>query len=100
MSATSAEPLRTAVVGVGHLGRHHARILSTMAGVTFVAAVDLLPERARDAAAASGADALTDYRQLYGRADAVVIAVLTIDHLAVAGEFLDRGVHVLVDNPI
>ena len=41
-----ADALRFAVIGVGHLGRHHARILSTMEGVTLSAVVDTLPERA------------------------------------------------------
>ncbi len=71
-----------------------------MPDVTFVAAVDLVPQRAADAAAASGGEALTDYRALFGRVDAVVVAVPTVDHLSVAREFLERGVHVLVEKPM
>jgi predicted dehydrogenase len=67
-------------------------------GVEFVAAVDLVAERAE--AAAAGRDALTDYRALFGRVDAVVVAVPTAAHLAVAREFLERGVHVLVEKPM
>jgi predicted dehydrogenase len=71
-----------------------------MPGVRCVAAVDLIPERALTAARQAGAEALLDYRELFGRVDAVVVAVPTRDHAAVAGEFLDRGVHVLVEKPM
>jgi predicted dehydrogenase len=94
------QPLRIAVVGVGHLGRHHVRLLAAMPDVALVAAVDLVRERAVDAVKALGADALTDYRELAGRVDAVVIAVPTVDHLRVARQFLEHGVHVLVEKPM
>jgi predicted dehydrogenase len=92
-------PLRVAVIGVGHLGRHHVRLMSSMPGVTFVAAVDLVADRAR-AAAPPGCEILTDSRALLGRVDAVTIAVPTRHHLDVARPFLERGVHVLVEKPM
>ncbi len=93
-------PLRVATIGVGHLGKHHARLLSGLEGVSFVAAVDLVAERAGAAVGATGAEALTDFHSLFGRVDAVTIAVPTIDHLRVATAFLERGVHVLVEKPM
>jgi predicted dehydrogenase len=93
-------PLRIAAIGVGHLGRHHARLLATLPQVALVAAVDLVPERARAAVEGTGAEALSDPGALYGRVDAVTIAVPTADHLAVARPFLERGVHVLVEKPM
>jgi predicted dehydrogenase len=92
--------LRVGVVGVGHLGRHHARLLTSLPGATLVGVADLIPERAQTAAAAAGADAVTDARALLGRVDAVTIAVPTVDHLAVARPFLEAGVHVLVEKPM
>jgi predicted dehydrogenase len=89
-----------AVIGVGHLGRHHARLLGVMPGVDFVAAVDLLGDRAAAAVAGTSGRASTDYRELFGQVDAVVVAVPTAQHLAVAAEFLERGVHVLVEKPM
>jgi predicted dehydrogenase len=90
-----------AVVGVGHLGKHHARLLATLPGVELVAVVDLQIERAQAAAAAaSSARALTDYREIVDAVDAVTIAVPTIDHLAIARPFLERGIHVLVEKPM
>ena len=44
----SSSPLRVAVVGIGHLGRHHARILATLDGARLTAVVDTIPERAAD----------------------------------------------------
>jgi predicted dehydrogenase len=96
-------PIRIAVIGVGHLGRHHARILPTVPGATLVAAVDLVIERAQQAAQAAGARALADARELLGvspAVDAVVVAVPTADHLTVARPFLERGIHVLVEKPM
>ena len=93
-------PLRLAVIGVGHLGKHHARIAATLPDVQFVAAADLIAERAQAAVQGTSAEALTDARGLLGRVDAVCIAVPTVDHLAVARPFLERGVHVLVEKPI
>src|SRR6478672_7215106 len=88
----SADALRLAVIGVGHLGRHHARIAATLDGVRLTAVVDLKAERAAEIAAATQSTPLTDYRELFDRVDAVVVAVPTEAHLAVAAPFLERGV--------
>ena len=95
-----SEPLRLAVIGVGHLGRHHARILSTMEGVTLSAVVDTAPGRAEEVAAVSKTRALTDYRELVGEVDAVVVAVPTEQHADVAVPFLEKGIAVLVEKPM
>ena len=92
--------LRTAVVGVGHLGRHHARLLAQIEGTTFVAAVDTQIDRANAAVQGTGARALSDYRDLAGAVDAVTIAVPTEKHRDVAIEFLERGISVLVEKPM
>ena len=81
---SAAGVIRIAVVGVGHLGRHHARILGAMPGVQVVGILDLNGERAREVASASGTAVLTDLAQLPGTVDAVTIAVPTESHLAVA----------------
>lgn len=93
-------PIRVAVIGVGHLGRHHARILSDLAGARLSAVVDTIEERATAAAAAAGSDVLTDYRGLFGTVDAVTIAVPTELHRDIAKPFLERGVSVLVEKPM
>ena len=93
-------PLRVAVVGVGHLGRHHARILSTLPGVELVAVVDTNEARAREIAAANGTTAAFDYREVMRRVDAVTIAVPTELHHPIALAFLRSRVSVLVEKPM
>jgi len=88
------------VVGVGHLGRHHARLLAAMPGVQLVGVADLVLERAQAAVAGTSATALVDYRALIGRVDAVTIAVPTVEHLPVARPFLEQGIAVLVEKPM
>ena len=92
--------IRVAVVGVGHLGKHHARLLASIDGATLVAVVDPDQERASAAAAATGARALADYRELFDQVDAVTVAAPTELHHEIALAFLDRGISVLVEKPI
>ncbi len=94
------KPLRIGVVGVGHLGQHHARILSAMPGVRLVGVADASPERAAAVAARCQTTALADYRRLLPAVDAAVIAVPTVLHREVAGAFLQRGIATLVEKPM
>jgi predicted dehydrogenase len=96
----ASDPLRTAVIGVGHLGRHHARILSTMEGARLSAVVDINGERAAEIAAAHGTASITDYRFVLDSVDAVVVAVPTELHAEIAVPFLERGIPVLVEKPM
>src|SRR4029450_1963525 len=97
-NSVPVDRLRVAVVGVGHLGRHHARILSTLEGVELVAVVDTNSERAAAASATTGAPALTDFRDvLDASVDAVSIAVPTELHRDIALPFLQRGIAALVE---
>ncbi len=101
-------PLRMAVIGVGHLGRHHARILAADPRVCLVAVVDTRLEQAEAVAARCGEPTrvVTDYRTLldptsaFGPLDAVVVAVPTTWHTEVAGAFLERGIAALVEKPL
>ena len=93
-------PLRVAVVGVGHLGKHHARILASLPGVALVAVVDTNKSRAAEIAAANTTTPLTDARELVGKVDAVTIAVPTEIHTDIAAPFLAQGVSALVEKPM
>ena len=97
---TAAAPVRVAVIGVGHLGQHHARLLAGLDGAALAAVVDTRPGRAAEIAAAYGAVAFTDARDVLGMVDAVSIAVPTVSHLEVALPFIERGVAVLVEKPL
>jgi predicted dehydrogenase len=92
--------LRTAVIGVGHFGRFHAEKYARSPLAELVAIVDRDIQRARDAAGRSGAEALDDYRALFGRVDAVSIAVPTNAHFDVAKACLENGIHVLIEKPV
>jgi predicted dehydrogenase len=95
--------LRTAVIGVGHLGRQHARIHAALAreGLSrFVAVCDLDEETARAVAAERETEWTTDWRTLVERCDAVSLAVPTESHCDIGCALLEAGIHVLVEKPI
>ena len=92
--------LRVAVVGVGHLGRHHARLLAAMDGVDLVGVVDTSESRAAEIAVSAGCAAYTSWQAVAGDIDAVTIAVPTEAHAEVALGFIAQGVHVLVEKPL
>jgi predicted dehydrogenase len=97
---TTPSPLRVATIGVGHLGRHHARILSGLPGATLVGVVDIKADRAAEIAAAFSSRPFTSLDEIIGEVDAVSIAVPTEAHLATALPFLERGIPVLVEKPL
>lgn len=96
----STRVLHAAVVGVGHLGRHHARILSSMPDVRLAAVVDVNEARAREIAAGTGAAVCADVRDLADRIDLASVAVPTESHREVAGWLMDHGIPVLVEKPL
>ena len=92
--------LRLAVIGVGHLGKEHARILAGMSAVELVGVADVNAAQAEAVALRCGTQAFGDYRALLPLVDAAVVVVPTLHHHAVAAEFLHRGVPVLVEKPL
>ncbi len=94
------QKIRTAVIGVGYLGRFHAQKYAQAPACELLAVVDERAE-ARDAVAAElGTRAMSDYRELLGLVDAVSVVTPTPAHFAIARDFLIAGVHVLVEKPI
>jgi predicted dehydrogenase len=91
--------LRMAVIGVGSLGQHHARILSALEDVRLLAVVDKDEARGNEIAGKFGTTALKDYREL-SEVDAVVVASPTVFHLEHAAYFLEKGVSVLCEKPM
>ena len=92
--------LRTAVVGVGYLGRFHAQKHHALDNVELVAVCDRDTERGRAVAAEVQTSAVQDYRELIGKVDAVTIAATTAEHFSIARFFLEHGVHCLVEKPL
>jgi predicted dehydrogenase len=95
--------LRTAVIGVGHLGSQHARIHASLAveGISqFASVCDLDETRAHSVAKEWRTDSTSDWRTLIGKIDAVSLAVPTESHCETACGLLEAGIHVLVEKPI
>ena len=96
----SMNKLKCAVIGAGYLGKFHAEKYASLKDCELVAVVDINAEAAQQVADKHGTAAMTDYRELLGQVDAVSIVVPTSFHHAVSKEFLQAGVHVLVEKPI
>jgi len=96
----AARPVRLAVVGVGHLGRQHARVASQTAGVDLVGVHDHHVGRAEEVAREHGTTVLADPEQVAACAEAVVVATPTMSHASLARFFLERGLDVLVEKPM
>ena len=94
------DPLRLGVVGVGHLGRLHAKMLSAMEGVRFVGVFDMDPAKAGAVATEFGTRVFPTLEALFDEVDAVTVATTTTAHFAVAREALQRGLHVFLEKPI
>jgi predicted dehydrogenase len=92
--------VRTAVVGVGYLGRFHAQKYASATTAELVAVVDADSAARERVAAETGARAVADYRELFGQVDAVSIATPTPFHHRIATDCLENGIHVLVEKPI
>lgn len=93
--------LRAGVVGLGHLGRHHARIYSNLAGIELKALCDVVPSTRQNLAdSLKEIDFFEHVQDLVDRVDVVSIVTPTSTHLEVARPFLERGRAVLVEKPI
>jgi predicted dehydrogenase len=92
--------IRVGVIGVGYLGKFHAEKYAASAKAQLVAVVDSDGARAQEIGAAVGAQALSDYRALFGRVQCVSIAVPTRFHYQVARDCIDAGLDLLVEKPL
>jgi predicted dehydrogenase len=92
--------LKVGVIGVGHLGRHHARVYGEMGACELVGIHDTDADRAAAVAREFGTVAIEELPDLIGRIDAASIAVPTVQHHDIARACLEAGVHVLIEKPI
>jgi predicted dehydrogenase len=91
---------RVAVVGVGALGEHHARIYSQLADAELVAVVDIDEEKAQQVASRYECQSYQRYEEILDSVEAISLAVPTRDHARIGVEFLKRDIHVLAEKPI
>jgi predicted dehydrogenase len=94
------QPVRTAVIGVGYLGRFHAQKYALLPEARLVAVADPDREARERVAAEVDCRAVADFREILGDVDAVSIVTPTPLHFAIASECLERGLHVLVEKPV
>jgi predicted dehydrogenase len=92
--------VRVGVIGVGYLGQFHAEKYAIMPDTELAGVVDADPVRAAQIAKNLNTPAFSDPSQLLGRVDAVSIVVPTVFHHHIAKQFLEQGIHVLLEKPM
>lgn len=94
--------IRVAIIGVGTMGRNHARVYSEIPGVEIVGLADLNERAAAEASRRYGGLAYTDYQRMLDeqKPEAVSLAVPTADHHQIALQILRRGIHLLIEKPL
>jgi predicted dehydrogenase len=94
------DKLRTAVVGVGHLGRHHARWYNNINESQLVGVYDVESDKCRSVAEQLKVTAFEKLSDLYGKIDVASVAVPTTSHYEVAEQLIKNNIHCLIEKPI
>ena len=92
--------IRAGVVGVGSIGKNHARIYSGLPEVEFSAILDTNPEAAHAVTQQHGVKAVTELSEFAQLIDVATVATPTTDHYAVGKYLLSQGKHLLIEKPI
>lgn len=92
--------IKVAVIGVGHLGKSHAKIYSQLKNVDLVAVCDVNKKRAQTIAKLNNAEAVFDYKKLLSKVQAASIVVPTNLHYKIAKDFIRHKIHILIEKPI
>lgn len=93
------DKLKVAVVGVGHLGSIHAKILSTLENCLLAGACDTDKNRLNEVSAQLGVAGFNDYAELLDKIDAVIIAAPTKFHYQLGKAFLEHKIHTFIEKP-
>jgi predicted dehydrogenase len=94
------EKIRVGVIGVGHLGTIHAKVYSRLDNVKLVGVCDCNLERSLEVGKRFKTASYSDYEELFGKIDAASIVVPTSLHYNVAKDFIEHGIHCLIEKPI
>ena len=94
------KPVDIGVIGVGHLGQHHARILNEIEGANLIGISDVNEEVGKAAADKYGVKYFKDFRELAKQVEAVTVVVPTFLHHDVAKFFLENNIHTFIEKPI
>ncbi|CAI2717186.1 Oxidoreductase [Nitrospina watsonii] len=93
------EALRAGVVGIGKMGLYHVGVLAEMRDLKLTHISDVNEERCQEISQRFGLTPVTDYKDMFGKVDVVVVAVPTVLHYPVTKDFLNAGIHVLLEKP-
>lgn len=96
----NTERLKVGVIGVGHLGQHHARVYAELVDCELIGVADTDAKRGQEIAHKHSTVWYEDYRQLFGRVDALSLAVPTEHHHAIGLDCLRHGVPLLIEKPM
>jgi len=96
----NSKKLKTAVIGVGYLGRFHAQKYAAMEDVELAAVVDTSEKTAASVARETGTQFFTDFSEILHIVDAASVVVPTTLHYEVASRLLSHGIHVMLEKPI
>ena len=94
------DKLRVGVIGIGRLGSIHTRVYAELDTVNLVGICDIDSQKLDSAAKQFKTPAFLDYKELIDKVDAVSIAVPTNKHYQIAKDFLNSGIHTLIEKPI
>ncbi|MFT5469090.1 MAG: putative dehydrogenase [Verrucomicrobiales bacterium] len=92
--------VKTGVIGVGAMGKNHARVYAELENAELTAICDTDVERAREMAAEFGGQAVTDLAEFATLVDAATVATPSVTHRAIGEQLLSAGVHCLIEKPI
>lgn len=92
--------VKVAVIGVGHLGKQHARLYAELPDAELAGVVDILKDRVEEIAGLYETTPFTSYQDIFGKVDAVSLAVPTMHHAPIGCDLLEHGIDVLVEKPI
>jgi len=92
--------IKVAVIGVGHLGQHHARIYSELPDSELVCVVDNNQKQGEKIASKLNVPFFSNYKEIKDNVDAVSIVVPTTYHFEIAKYFLSHGIHTLIEKPV
>jgi predicted dehydrogenase len=100
MGKREQKRLRAGVIGAGHMGQYHILVYAELWDVDLVGLVDMDASTVARLSAQYDTQGFADYRDLFGKVDVVSIAVPTPLHFQIARDFMEAGVHVLVEKPL
>jgi predicted dehydrogenase len=96
------ETVRIGIIGYGNMGSSHAQYFGQLTGATLAAICDVNPERCKSAAERYKVPVFASHHELLasGTCDAIIIAVPHYDHVPIAMDAFERGVHVMAEKPL